>query len=177
VFGALFLTASYLFLERGLTHDYTEMNARIATIIVAAFGGLFCLLCTSSTSAFNTFLGYYLGLEIYMIQETFAVARDIGGPFDEVQKGWAWASGFIILFHLLPFLLINKSCLLYPLAYVGLLVNITTILYVAPLTLKGGHLLLLYGVSGGALITATTLRKRSYRQLVYDAVNSMIEMK
>jgi hypothetical protein len=172
VFGALFLVASYLFLERGLEHDYSERDARIATIIVAAFGGLFCLLCTSSTSAFNTFLGYYLGLEIYMIQETFAVARDIGGSFDEMQKGWAWASGFVILFHLLPFLLINKSCLLYLLAYVGLLVNIITILYVEPLYHKGGHLLLLYGASGAALITATTLGKcsLSYRQLVYDAV-------
>ena len=172
VFGGLFLAASYLFLERGLTQDYTERDARIATIIIAAFGGLFCLLCTSSTSAFNTFLGYYLGLEIYMIQETFAVARNIGGTYDDMQRGWAWASGFIILFHMLPFLLINKSCLLYLLAYVGLLVNIITILYVTPLTILAGYLLLLYGVSGAALITATTVGKcsLSYRQLVYDAV-------
>lgn len=172
VFGGLFLAASYMFLERGLTHDYTEIDARIATIIVAAFGGLFALLCTSATSAFNTFLGFYLGLEIYMIQETFAVARNIDGTYDDMQRAWAWTSGFTILFHLLPFLLINKSCLLYLLAYVGLLVNIITILYVTPLTAMAGYLLLLYGVSGGALITATTLGKcsLSYGQLVYDAV-------
>ena len=173
VFGGLFLAASYFFLERGLDYDYSETGARIATIIYAAVGGLFCLLCTSTTSAFNTFLGFYLGLQIFSIQKNFAVATntDNTSSYNDMEQGRAWAFGFIILFHMLPFLLINRSCWLTVLAYVGLLVNIITILFVPPLTDLGGHLLLLYGASGGALITATINKcSLSYRQLVYDAI-------
>lgn len=177
VFGGLFLAAAYLFMERGQDHDYTERDARIATIIIAAFGGLFCLLCTSSTTAFNTFLGYYLGLEIYIIQEAFIAARN--DAYDSMLRGWAWAAGFIVLFHLLPFLLINKSFLLYLLAYVGLLVNIITILYVLVHPISSvGPLLMLYGASGGALIGSTTINKTSlsYRQLVTNAAKSLLQM-
>ena len=63
----------------------------------------------------------------------------------------------------------SKGLLLKILAYVGLVVNVITILYVMPAA--GGHLLLLYGVSAAALIT-TTLDKKSlsYARVVTAAL-------
>tara|TARA_B110000046_G_scaffold167214_1_gene184698 strand:+ start:1952 stop:2617 length:666 start_codon:yes stop_codon:yes gene_type:complete len=168
LFGALFLAASYSFVSMGLDTDYNLTNPRIATIVIAAFGGLLCLLIRDTTTLFNTLLGYYIGLEIFLIQLTFENATS---TTEAVTEGWSWTAGFVILIHLIPFLLLNSGMLLNLLAYVGLLVNILTILYLVPL--YGGKFLLLYGISGSALIVGTVNKSSlSIRQLAVDLIKS-----
>lgn len=175
LFGGLFLAASFLFFEEGLTADYRDRDPRIGTIVIAAVGGFICLLLNDVSVAFNTFLGYYLGIEIFLIKHCFEVAR-LSSSSEELTGG-AWAFGFVILVHLLPFLLINKSMFLILLAYVGLIVNVITILYIVSPTDDLHFHLLLYGASGAALIVSTIGKTSlSYRQLLQNAVTGMLRM-
>lgn len=162
IYGGLLLAASYCFLTYAVTKDFSLHDERVATITIAAIGGLVCLSLTDATSAFNTFLGYYLGLEIYLIEHVY---KSAASAVTTRAEGWYYAAAWIILLHLIPFLLMSRGYFLNILSYVGLVVNVITILYIMPA--MGGQLLLLYGVSAGALITSTVNKTSlSYARVV-----------
>ena len=94
-------------------------------------------------------LAFHIGVEVRVVEKTLAYAYE-DSTSDEYMA-WALVAAVVIIAHLVPFLLTDRLTLLVLLGYIGLIVNIVTVVYLFP------KMLLVVTGSSIALLSTTML--------------------
>lgn len=131
-FFPLMLFSFYFALLPVLAHnieiDYTDTLSRIVVLSCIFLAGFFVVAANCCVCWFNIALFFHIGIEVGVLQVLWTYAQE--------QEGFAmvlsWITYATIIVHLIPFLVVDRGMPLTVLAFVGLLVNAATILFVHP---------------------------------------------
>ena len=154
------------------TPDYTKDEVIGVTIGASALAGLVIILANDCCCWYNMMLFFHIGIEAKVVDLALKFADTEQGS-GEIERDAALAitAAVVIIVHLIPFLLTDRLMLLILMAYVGVVVNVATVVYIAP-----DHLLLV-AASSLALLSTTMIIggiceiRTSLLSLVVDSVN------
>jgi hypothetical protein len=135
-------------LENNVVTEPTD-ETKVVVIGLSAVVGLFLLISVEVKMLFNMILFFHVGLEAYVLDKLMSFA-DEDTTSDE-DMAIAYVTFGVIIVHLIPFFVVNKTSFLSILAFVGVVVNSTTTILVDTLV---PHTLLV-GLSSSALLLST----------------------
>ena len=166
LYSAVTLVVPLLFLY--MSYDFTTTTMRVATISTAAVGGLVVVLANDCCCWYNMMLAFHTALEVKVVETAlvFAYAADTS----DTDMALALTGAIVVVVHLLPFYLSDALMLLSLLAYVGVVVNASILVYLDP------EYLLVVGASSLALLAVTMIVagiceiKTSLLSLVRDSI-------
>ena len=152
--SSIILVAPLMFLyNSGLTSDYSEGPTRALTAVTSFLGATVILLTIDAKTIFNLVLFLHIGFEIYIIDKAFQFAR--ASTTSTTSEVLSYIGGVVVILHLVPFVLTNRSRILTLLAYVGIIVNTLLILLAMPEL--GPYLLFVVGITSSVLLGVTLL--------------------
>jgi len=129
--------------------DFENTAVIITTIALSAVGGGVIIMANDCCCWYNMMLFFHLGIETYVVEKTFAFAN--ASDTSDTDSALALAAAIVIIVHLVPFLLLDRIRMLTLLAYAGVVVNVTTVVYLMP------NELLLVSASAVALLSTTMI--------------------
>jgi hypothetical protein len=150
--------------------DYGSDEVVGAVIAVSAVGGLIVVFANDCCCWYNMMLFFHIGVEAKVID--LALTHSNAADVSERNQTLSMVSAIVIIAHLIPFLVSDRTMLLVFLAYVGVIVNTSTIVYLAP-----EHLLLVAASSLALLATTMIIGgiceiRTSLASLAMDAMNN-----
>lgn len=145
LYSGLFLTVPLLF--HYVEYDYTSDVTRGSVIGLSAVVALSVVLSNSYVAWFNMALFFHIGLEIKALDKIMEYAMEDGRSTEAMSL--AWTAFVVIIVHLLPFLFVDRPSLLILLAFAGVLVNTSALVFIDP-----GQLINV-GFSSTTLLSAT----------------------
>lgn len=146
VYAAYFLYLPLAFYY--MNCDYSSVAERTLAISAAGIAGTAIVLANDCVAWFNMVLFFHIGMEVQMLDLLGQYAKD-GSDEDKV---FAWSAFALIAVHLVPFLCVDHFGTLVSLAYVGLVVNVAAVVFVAPATF-----MIPIGLSSAALLVVSLL--------------------
>ena len=129
--------------------DYTTVRVKAGVVVASVLAPLVLVLSNDCVVWFNSALFFHIGIEVGLLHELYDHARD--DTLRDVEAALAWVGFAVIIAHLLPFLLLDHAKVLIPLAFVGVVANTTTALYLDV------DKMLLVAFSASVLLGATLL--------------------
>lgn len=143
------LLCSLLFLSIPLVYEYSDMEydkagTRGGVIATAGVASLLVLLSNDCGAWYNYVLFAHIGIEVKVLDILQEFARA-----DLTRDGdtrLAWIAFVVIILHLIPFLLTDHVAILSLLAYTGVVLNASVLVFLDPARL------LLVGVSSTVLL-------------------------
>lgn len=152
------------------TPDYTDDVVVSVTIGLSGLAGLIVIVANDCCCWYNMMLFFHIGIEAKVVDTALSFAsKDTTSDRDEAL---AIAAAAVIIAHLVPFLFTDRIMLLSLLAYVGVVVNVATVVY------TDSTLLLIVLSSSLALLSTTMIIggiceiRTSMLSLVLDSVRS-----
>ena len=154
----------YLYMD----YDFTTDTAKGVTIGSSALAALVMVLANDCCCWYNMMLAFHTALEVKVIDTalTFAYADDTS----DSDMALAITGAVIVIVHLVPFYVSDRLPLLGVLAFAGVIVNTTILVY------RDTDMLLLVGASALALLAITMIIsgvceiKTSLLSLIRDSV-------
>jgi hypothetical protein len=150
--------------------DYTTDGARAGAIAVAAVAALVVPYANCCCCWYNMMLFFHLALEVRVVDLALAYAYAEGTAAADATL--AVTAAVVVIVHLVPFLLVDRTLPLAVLAAAGIVVNAAAVVYL------DASLLLLVGASSVALLALTLIVagvcevRTSILSLLLDAVRS-----
>lgn len=129
--------------------DFTADEVVAVTIGLSGVGGLVVIFANDCCCWYNMMLFFHIGVEAKVVDLALTYAYDDANS--ERDQTLAMVAGIVIILHLIPFLLTDRIMLLIFLAYVGVVVNTSAIVYLA------SEQLLLVVASSLALLSTTMI--------------------
>lgn len=127
--------------------DFSDSGTRASFIAVSGVYALIVVLANDCLVWFNMVLFFHIGLEVRTSEILMDFARlDTTSSGDEIL---AWTGMVVLIVHLVPFLLVDNTTLLTVLAFAGIIVNTSIVVYLA------SDRLLLVGFSSTTLLGST----------------------
>lgn len=108
--------------------DFSDNVSRGLTIGAAAGSATAVILANNCATWYNLVLFFHIGIESKVIETAFTYAMADGTSTEGMAL--AYTAGAVIIVHLLPFLLIDHTGLLILLAYAGVVVNASLLVFV-----------------------------------------------
>lgn len=149
--------------------DYTD-NAVIGAVVGgSALAGLVVVLANDCCCWYNMMFFFHVGIEAKVVDAALSYAN--ASTTDSTGQTLATLAAVVVIVHLVPFLLTDHIMLLSFLAYVGVVVNVATVVYVDT------TLLLIVLSSSLALLSTTMIIggiceiRTSMLSLILDSVN------
>ena len=149
--------------------DYTDNAVRGIVIGGSALAGLIVILANDCCCWYNMMLFFHIGIEAKVVDA--AIAYSQLATTDGTGQALSITAAVVIIVHLLPFLLTDRIMLLSLLAYVGVVVNVATVVFIDT------TLLLIVLSSTLALLSTTMIIggiceiRTSMLSLIMDSVN------
>ena len=147
LYSTFFLTIPLLF--NYVSYDFTTDMTRAGVVVSSVVVGGVVILANDCVAWFNVALYFHIGVEVIVLDRLMTFAQN--STTDEGHMALAWTTFAVVIVHLLPFLLFDRLGLLALLAYVGIVVNASVLVFLDP------TLLLLVGFSSTTLLGATLL--------------------
>ena len=150
--------------------DYGTAGARAGVIAVAAVAALLVPYANCCRCWYNMMLFFHLALEVRVVDLALAFAYDAGTS--DGDAALAAVAAVVVIAHLAPFLLVDRTLPLAVLAGAGIVVNAAALVHLDT------SLLLLVGASSVALLALTLIVggvcevRTSLLTLLLDAVRS-----
>tara|TARA_B110001450_G_scaffold179082_1_gene167317 strand:- start:1594 stop:2382 length:789 start_codon:yes stop_codon:yes gene_type:complete len=113
--------------------DYTSTPTRVGIITSSFVVALLVVLANDCVVWFNMFLFFHAGVEITVVDTLVTYAR--ASDTDDTGMALAWLAATIIALHLVPFFLVDHAGLLTLLAFAGVVVNASALVFVHPSSL------------------------------------------
>ena len=147
LYGLFFV--SFPLLSHYRDTDFTDTDVRIGVIVSSFVASTIILFANDCVAWFNMALFFHLGIEITVID----VLMDyIDAPTtDDTETALAWTAIAVIAIHLIPFFTIDHSGLLTLLAFAGVVVNTSALVFV------DSSMLLLTAFSASVLLACVLL--------------------
>lgn len=131
-------------LSEYMTYDFTTTEVRAGTIAAATVGALILVGANDCVAWFNMGLFFHIGVEVGVLDAVMVYAQADTTSTEGMVL--AWVAFGIILVHLVPFLLFDHRDLLTLLAFAGVIVNTSALVFIDPtrllLTASSSSLLL-----------------------------------
>ena len=154
------------------TPDYTKNEVLGVTIGVSALAGIVVILANDCCCWYNMMLFFHIGVEAKVVDIALSyVDAEQGSGDTDHNPALAITAAVILIVHLIPFLFTDRIAPLILLAYVGVVVNTATVVYISP------DYLLLVAASSLALLSTTMIVggiceiRTSIASLVVDSVD------
>lgn len=147
--------------------DYTERHIQVATIGLSALFGVLVILANDCCCWYNLVLAFHTGLQAKVVDVALDFARKSSTKGE--HEVLAVVGACVVIAHLVPFYVYDNLMVLSLVAYAGLVVNVSILVYLE------AELLLLIGTSCVMLLMSTMLIsgvcdvKTSLFSLVRDA--------
>ena len=136
------------------TPDYTKDEVVGVTIGASALAGLVVIVANDCCCWYNMMLFFHIGVEAKVVDLALAFANSAtseqGSGDDDRNAVLAITAAVVVIVHLIPFLITDRLVPLVLLAYVGVVVNTATVVYISP-----DHLLLV--ASSSLALLSTTM--------------------
>ena len=140
LFGAAPLLYTYV------DYDYTSAEARGGVITASFVYAAIAVMANDCACWFNMLLLFHIGIEVRVMDVLMTFAKNAGTS--DGHEIIAWTGFAVILVHLIPFLLVDNTMFLAVLAFAGVIVNASALIYLDP------SLLLIVGFSSTVLLMA-----------------------
>lgn len=137
----------FLFLY--MDYDFTTDTARGVTIAISAVAALLMVLANDCCCWYNMMLAFHTALEVKVIDTTLTYAYASGTSDGDMAL--AIVGAVIVIVHLVPFYVTDRLMLLGVLAFAGVIVNATILVFL------DSSSLLLVGASSLALLAITMI--------------------
>ena len=163
---ALAIPLLWFFME---SPDYTDNGVRGTIIGGSALAGLIVILANDCCCWYNMMLFFHIGIEAKVVDAALKYSEL--DTTDSTGQALAITTAIVIIVHLVPFLLTDRIMLLSFLAYVGVVVNVATVVYVDT------SLILIVLSSTLALLSTTMIIggiceiRTSMLSLIMDSIN------
>lgn len=145
LYSAMFAVPPILF--EYVEYTWTDTATRVGVIVVAAVFALAVVLANDCLTWFNIMLFFHIGVEVRVLDVLMSKARL--ETTSDGDAALAWTGFIVVLVHLIPFLLVDSIKFLALVAFAGVVVNATVLVYLEP------DLLLLVGISSVSLLQTT----------------------
>lgn len=132
-----------------VTYDFTDEIVRVGVIVASFLAATIILVANDCVAWFNMALFFHLGVEITVLDTLITFAQ--ASTTSDTGLVLAWTASAVIIIHLLPFFLLDHAGLLTLLAYAGVAVNASALVFVEP------TMLLLVGFSSTVLLACVLL--------------------
>jgi hypothetical protein len=149
--------------------DFTDDTVQGLLIGGSALAGLVVVLANDCCCWYNMMLFFHIGIETKVIDSAFSYyGRD---STDATGQALSLTAAIVIILHLVPFLLSDRIMFLSLLAYVGVVVNVATVVFV------NTDLLFIVFSSSLVLLSTTMLIggiceiRTSLLSLIMDSIN------
>ena len=129
--------------------DYNDTTVKGIVCMYSALCALAIVLANDCVAWFNIVLATHLAIEIVVLNKLHDFAQ-LATTSDQ-SMALAYVSFGVIIFHLIPFFLVNNVHVLTLLGFVGIILNTVSLTYVA------SDMLLVTGISSSALLILTLL--------------------
>lgn len=128
IFSLFFL--SFPLINEYVSVDYDDTLTQIAIIGSSAIAGLLVIFANDCVAWFNMALLFHTGIEVVVVDTlaTYARAASTG----DTEMALAWLAATIIVVHLVPFYVLDHAGVLMCMAYAGIIVNTSALVFVAP---------------------------------------------
>lgn len=124
--------------------DYVETEARAGVIVASFLAALVVLVANDCVAWFNMALLFHVGVEVTVLDTLVNYAQ--ASTTEDTATALAWVASSVIFLHLLPFFLLDHPGVLTLLAFAGVVVNASALVFVQP------QMLLLVGFSSVILL-------------------------
>ena len=139
--------APFLFLY--MDYDFTTDTAKGATIGLSAIAAIVMVLANDCCCWYNMMLAFHTALEVKVLDTSFTFAYASGTS--DGSMALAIVGAIIVIVHLIPFYVTDHLMLLGVLAFAGVIVNATILVFL------DSSMLLLVGASSLALLSTTMI--------------------
>lgn len=137
----------FLFLY--MDYDFTTDTAKGVTIGLSAIAAIVMVLANDCCCWYNMMLAFHTALEVKVIDKTLTFAYATGTSDGDMAL--AIVGAIIVIVHLIPFYVSDRLMLLGVLAFAGVIVNATLLVFL------DSSMLLLVGASSLALLAITMI--------------------
>lgn len=128
LYSGLFVTLPLLY--HYVEYDYTSDVTRGTVIGLSGVVALSVVLANSYAAWFNMALFFHIGLEVKALDKIMEYAMQDGRSTEGMAL--AWTAYTVIIVHLVPFLLFDRPSLLMLLAFAGVMVNASALVFIDP---------------------------------------------
>jgi hypothetical protein len=133
-FFATFLYSTLFFvipvLNEYVTYDYDTTFVRVGVIAAASLAALALVFANDCVAWFNMVLFFHLGVEVTVLDKVMEYAQD--DARDQSSEVLAWIAFGILIFHLVPFLILDYEKTLIVCGFAGIIANSATLVFVDP---------------------------------------------
>lgn len=129
--------------------DFTSTTTQGITIGASALLALLLVFANDCAVWFNMALFFHTGIEAYVVDTSLRFAN--AAATSDRNMALAITGAVVVIVHLVPFYLFDRPMLLSLLAFVGVVVNTSIVVYLDPANL------LLVGASSSALLALTMM--------------------
>lgn len=112
------------------TFDFTDAWIQAGTIASSALVAIILVSANDCVAWFNMGLAFHIGIEVGVLDTVAQYALASNTPTEGTVL--AWVAFGVIVAHLLPFLFVDRSSLLTLLAFAGIIVNTSALVFIAP---------------------------------------------
>ena len=137
------------FLFMYMDYDFTTDAAKGVTIGLSAIAAIIMVLANDCCCWYNMMLAFHTALEVKVIDKTLTFAYASGTSDGDMAL--AIVGAIIVIVHLIPFYVSDRLMLLGVLAFAGVIVNATLLVFL------DSSMLLLVGASSLALLAITMI--------------------
>lgn len=152
-FLATFLYSTFFLvfpiLNEYVTYDYDTTIVRVGVIGASVLASIMLIVANDCVAWFNMVLFFYIGVEVTVLDVLMDFAQ--ADNRDQDEKVLAWISFGLIIGHLVPFLVLDYEKTLTFLAFCGIIINSSTLVFVDPTKL------LIASSASSALLLSTLL--------------------
>jgi hypothetical protein len=117
-------------LDEYAAYDYTTTLVRVGVIAASVVAATLLVAANDCVAWFNMVLFFYIGVEVTVLDAIKSYADETGR--EDSEKVLAWLAFGAIIFHLVPFLVVDYEKLLIVLASVGVVTNAAALVIVEP---------------------------------------------
>lgn len=146
-YSLLAFLVPFLFLY--MDYDFTTDMAKGVTIGLSAVAAIVMVLANDCCCWFNMMLAFHTALEVKVVDTTLAFAYASGTSDNDMAL--AITGAVVVIVHLIPFYVSDRLMLLSLLAFAGVIVNTTLLVFLDT------DMLLLVGASALALLAITMI--------------------
>jgi hypothetical protein len=125
-----FFVLVFPILNEYVTYDYDTTLVRTGVIVASVLGASFVALANDCVAWFNMVLWFHIGVEVTVLDKVYHYASKDG--IRDSEAALAWVGFAVIIFHLIPFLILDYEKVLCILAYAGVIVNSSVLVFVDP---------------------------------------------
>ena len=133
-----------------VSYDVTSNVTKGVTVGLASLAALAIVLANDCCCWYNMILFFHIGLEVKVVDIGIAFARAVTTSGDHM--GLAITGVTVVIVHLIPFLLTDRLMLLALLAFAGVIVNVSMLVF-----LEQTSLVILVGASALVLLATTMI--------------------